>query len=144
ERQVLASGRDHNVAVRAFVRPPDPALLAANADIGIGAAGMSNWERCCLGLPSIIIDVVDNQILVAQATENAGAAIWLRRGDADKAERWHDAIEQLCSADRFTRIAGSALGLCDGRGAARILAHIDPPTDSTGAPVSLRPAAPSD
>ena len=31
------------------------------ADICIGASGMSMWERCCMGLPSLTITIANNQ-----------------------------------------------------------------------------------
>jgi UDP-2,4-diacetamido-2,4,6-trideoxy-beta-L-altropyranose hydrolase len=31
------------------------------ADLAIGAAGSSVWERCCLGLPSVLLCIADNQ-----------------------------------------------------------------------------------
>lgn len=42
------------------------AELMANVDLAIGAAGSSVWERCCLGLPSIIIPIADNQKPIAE------------------------------------------------------------------------------
>ena len=42
------------------------AEIMANADISIGAAGSTTWERCCLGLPTIQIVVADNQIDIAK------------------------------------------------------------------------------
>jgi UDP-2,4-diacetamido-2,4,6-trideoxy-beta-L-altropyranose hydrolase len=39
----------------------DMASLMAEADIAIGAAGTTTWERCCLGLPSIVIGTAENQ-----------------------------------------------------------------------------------
>ena len=38
------------------------AELMAAADLYIGAAGITTWERCCLGLPSMIITVAQNQV----------------------------------------------------------------------------------
>lgn len=52
----------------------DMAALMASCDLAIGAAGSTSWERCCLGLPSIMIVLADNQKLVAQNLENSGAA----------------------------------------------------------------------
>lgn len=40
---------------------PDMAELMYKADLSIGAAGSSVWERCCLGLPQILIQTADNQ-----------------------------------------------------------------------------------
>lgn len=39
----------------------DMAKLTYNADVAIGAAGGSVWERCCLGLPQILMVTADNQ-----------------------------------------------------------------------------------
>lgn len=53
------------------------AELMADSDIAIGAAGVSAWERCALGLPSIVFILADNQVSGAMALKNAGAAIVL-------------------------------------------------------------------
>ena len=42
------------------------AEIMANADLAIGAAGATTWERCCLGLPSIQVVIADNQLSSAQ------------------------------------------------------------------------------
>jgi len=42
------------------------AEIMANADIAIGAAGSSTWERCCLGLPTIQFVIAKNQLFSAE------------------------------------------------------------------------------
>ncbi len=37
--------------------------LIAAADLAVGAGGIALWERCCLGLPSLVLDTADNQSL---------------------------------------------------------------------------------
>ncbi|MCA9182378.1 MAG: UDP-2,4-diacetamido-2,4,6-trideoxy-beta-L-altropyranose hydrolase, partial [Planctomycetales bacterium] len=37
------------------------AALIATADLALGACGASTWERCYLGLPSLVVVVADNQ-----------------------------------------------------------------------------------
>jgi UDP-2,4-diacetamido-2,4,6-trideoxy-beta-L-altropyranose hydrolase len=39
----------------------DMAKLMYEADLAIGAAGSSVWERCCLGLPQVLIVIANNQ-----------------------------------------------------------------------------------
>lgn len=43
---------------------PNMAQLYYEADLAIGAAGSSVWERLCLGLPQFIFQLADNQSLI--------------------------------------------------------------------------------
>lgn len=40
--------------------------LIYDADLAIGAAGSSVWERCCLGIPQILVQTADNQACILQ------------------------------------------------------------------------------
>lgn len=51
------------------------AELMANSDLAIGAAGSTSWERCCLGLPTIMLVLADNQRDIANVLEEIGAAL---------------------------------------------------------------------
>ena len=55
------------------------AELMANNDLAIGAAGATSWERCCLGLPTIIVVLADNQKLIASKLKGSGAALFLEK-----------------------------------------------------------------
>jgi UDP-2,4-diacetamido-2,4,6-trideoxy-beta-L-altropyranose hydrolase len=50
------------------------AQMMADSDLAIGAAGATSWERCCLGLPTIMLVLAENQLKVAQGLEQVGAA----------------------------------------------------------------------
>ena len=45
------------------------AQLMADSDLAIGAAGSTAWERCCLGLPSIMLVLAENQKNAAKILE---------------------------------------------------------------------------
>jgi UDP-2,4-diacetamido-2,4,6-trideoxy-beta-L-altropyranose hydrolase len=47
-------------------RLPSLAPLMAKADLAIGAAGSTSWERLCLGLPSLVMVLADNQVEIAK------------------------------------------------------------------------------
>ena len=119
---------------------PDMVALLAASDIAIGAGGVSALERCCLGLPSILIVIADNQRLVAASLAGAGAARLARVGK-DAAQQAIALLEDRPAQRSMTTIAAS---LCDGRGAARIAAWIDPERAKDGAPVRLRPVTADD
>lgn len=53
------------------------AELMAQADLAIGAGGVTTWERIFLKLPSIIIAVADNQNEISKATHYKGVCIYL-------------------------------------------------------------------
>jgi UDP-2,4-diacetamido-2,4,6-trideoxy-beta-L-altropyranose hydrolase len=47
------------------------AELMNKADLAIGAGGSTTWERCCLALPSLVISVAENQVVLAQDADQA-------------------------------------------------------------------------
>ena len=53
------------------------AYLILKADLAIGACGTTSWERCCLGLPSIVITIADNQIPIAKELDKKQLIHWL-------------------------------------------------------------------
>lgn len=50
------------------------AELMAASDLAIGAAGSTSWERCALGLPSVVVVLAQNQESIATALHATGAA----------------------------------------------------------------------
>jgi len=44
----------------------------AAADLAIGAGGATTWERCCLGLPSLVVSIAENQRPACEALAAAG------------------------------------------------------------------------
>ena len=51
------------------------AQLMAESDLCIGAAGGSAWERCALGLPTLVLILAANQHRGAMALQSHGAAL---------------------------------------------------------------------
>jgi len=57
------AGRDKRISLHE--RLPSLAPLMTRADLAIGASGATSWERCCLGLPSAVITLAENQRPIA-------------------------------------------------------------------------------
>jgi UDP-2,4-diacetamido-2,4,6-trideoxy-beta-L-altropyranose hydrolase len=55
----------------------DMAAQMAAADLSVGAGGASSWERCCVGLPAIVIAIAGNQVAIADALARRGACWFL-------------------------------------------------------------------
>lgn len=59
---------------RVLVGVSDMAQLMGDSDLAIGAAGATSWERCCLGLPTLMLVLAENQRKIAEGLCKAGAA----------------------------------------------------------------------
>lgn len=106
------------VPVTVHVDVADMAGLMAGADLAIGAAGGTSWERCCLGLPSLMLVLADNQARSASALAASGAAVLLGRfGDAG----WRQRLAETWDALPLAEMSARAADLCDGQGALRLL-----------------------
>ena len=52
--ETLSAGGFHTVNYHENVE--DMAAMMAATDLAIGAGGTTSWERCCLGLPTIMVE----------------------------------------------------------------------------------------
>lgn len=104
------------------VDAPDMAGLMASADLAIGAAGVTSWERCCLGLPSLVLILADNQAGISSILANAGAALSLGPRAAVDVNELANHISHLVG-DEVIRMnmASAAAALVDGCGAFRVV-----------------------
>ncbi len=99
----------------------DMAALMAAADLSIGAAGVTSWERCCLGLPSLLIITADNQRAIAAALAQGGAAEVIGWHAEVGAEDIAGAVGRLhARPEALSAMAARAARVCDGRGALRV------------------------
>ena len=69
-----------------LVNISDMAQRMANSDLCIGAAGSTSWERCCLGLPALMLVLAKNQSSIAKALDLACAAKTITCGEQDNFE----------------------------------------------------------
>jgi UDP-2,4-diacetamido-2,4,6-trideoxy-beta-L-altropyranose hydrolase len=95
------------------------AELMAAADLAIGAAGSTSWERCSLGLPTLAVALAENQrrLLEDTALEGLLYAPQLRGGQSLALH-----LEALLDNPRLLRmISRQALKFVDGRGVHRVL-----------------------
>jgi UDP-2,4-diacetamido-2,4,6-trideoxy-beta-L-altropyranose hydrolase len=121
----------------------DMASLMADIDLAIGAAGGAAWERCCLGLPSVVLRIADNQRDVLAGLASTGAAQPVDPPDSDAIGA--AVVSLLADPARLDRMSRAAMRLCDGLGAARIaLAIMGDVMAKDGAPVTLRLVEDSD
>ena len=118
----------------------DMAALGSAADLAVGAAGGSAWERCCLGLPSVILVLAANQRLVAAGLDAIGAA----RAAASVEEAKAALAALVAEADARLAMTAAAAPVADGLGAERVVAEMAGGAAASGEGVRLRRATADD
>ncbi len=119
EVERLAQNMPWSTQVTVGVR--DMAQLMADSDLAIGAAGATSWERCCLGLPTIMLVLADNQRDIAQALYYSGAAQLV---DGRELERQPLISSQLIDSRKLSSMTTAALAVTDGLGAVRVIENL--------------------
>ena len=71
----IIAKKNKNIKVYNLISSLAPLMI--KADLAIGACGSTSWERCCLGLPSIVITVAENQKPIARELHRRGLIKWL-------------------------------------------------------------------
>ena len=71
---------------KCFNNVKNMADFMVKADIAIGASGSTTWGRCCLGLPSIVMVLADNQKDIAEELEKEGVVVNLG---------WHEDVTEM-------------------------------------------------
>jgi UDP-2,4-diacetamido-2,4,6-trideoxy-beta-L-altropyranose hydrolase len=97
------------------------AELMSQADAFIGAGGSTTWERFCLGLPSLVIAIAENQIPTSQHLGKCGAIDYIGRGSELTADTLRAAVSRFLSDhEGRSKMAELGMQLVDGHGAERV------------------------
>lgn len=96
---------------------PSLAPLMLEADIAIGAGGATNWERFCLGLPSLVITLAENQKPVNRDLHQLGLIQLI--GDAETVEikQIYSGIRRVFSCANILQWSSECMRQCSGNGA---------------------------
>ena len=97
------------------------AELMANSDLCIGAAGSTTWERCCLGLPTIMLVLAENQRKIAHELDRKDIAYVIYH--VEKLPHKLNTILTGISSKLRNKIEKSSI-ICDGLGINRISNHL--------------------
>ena len=111
--------------LRVLQNVSDMAVLVEASDFGIGTAGSTSWERCCLGLPSVIVTVAENQKAIGFGLEKDGAARHLGCFPDLVPGRLLEILGEFYSQpNRLKEMSLKAAEICDGNGCSRVVDEI--------------------
>lgn len=94
------------------------AELMSSSDVSVGAGGSTTWERCVLGLPSILICIADNQKGLLEAVDKYRAGLTIR-----SLFKLEDSLEEMLNILHISKnlkdISRNCSKIVDGNGAFR-------------------------
>ncbi len=97
--------------------------LLANADLAIGAGGISNWERCALGVPALVVVLAENQAAIANDLAKAGAIINMGKSRETYPDVYARQLASMTS-ELLRSMSETARQLVDGMGPNRVAQDI--------------------
>jgi UDP-2,4-diacetamido-2,4,6-trideoxy-beta-L-altropyranose hydrolase len=115
--RAVQSDRDRVQLLRDVTDMPQSMMWA---DLAVANAGTISWELCFFGLPAIVVDLAENQRLVAQGLDVRGAAVHVRSLIGLSAVEIAQHISLLLkNRAARTKLSEHARKLVDGKGTAR-------------------------
>lgn len=132
--------RDPNVAIHAG--RASLADLLNGADAAVGAGGGNTWERCCLGVPSLVVSIADNQVAASRDLDAAGIVRYLGTDRSVGEAQIDQAMRELASRPTLrASMSEQCRLLVDGHGARRAAELMLPTTVEA---LRMRPAVAAD
>lgn len=121
--QIIQQARHLPFPTEVLVNVQGMGDLMCDADLAIGAAGSTAWERCCLGLPTLQLVLADNQRPIADALSLAGAAYLLERTNLTMS--LGKALDQFMQdPSHLLGMSSAAAKLVDGLGSERVARYL--------------------
>lgn len=123
--EVRAQAQDMPWPTRVLVGVSDMAQLMADSDLAIGAAGATSWERCCLGLPTIMVVLAENQRKVAQGLERSGGVKLIKLGQSATTQLRELLFPLINDPAQLLHMSDCAASVVDGSGVAAVMRQVE-------------------
>ena len=120
-KEVMELSRSLPLNIEVKIDVSNMAQLMSESDLCIGAAGSTTWERCCLGLPSLMIVLASNQTLIAKKLEQDKMVDLLSHLNelSGIINSYYSDLHHL------TKLAISSSSIVDGLGVQRVISNLD-------------------
>lgn len=118
--QVQAQAATMRCPTHVLVGVSNMAQLMTESDLCIGAAGGSLWERCALGLPSLVLILAVNQYRGAMALQAHDAA-WVVGDMHQLMEKMVELLNNDAQAATLRKMSRAAAKLVAGNGVSKVV-----------------------
>jgi len=101
--------------------------MIVKADLAIGAGGVTSLERFCLGLPSIVISVAENQNRISRECGLRGLQLFLGEASKVKVDHISSALQTVIQSPTLLQFfSKESMKVVDGKGVSRVMQKLFP------------------
>ena len=137
-RKMIERAAAERPQTRIYGPRPHLADLMTQADLAIGAGGATTWERMCLGLPTVVISIAENQRPASEALIESQLIYYAGHFTDIKTDYLTQLLHRLShDAERLAELGTQNQLQVDGLGVLRLAEAMSP---STTHEIRLRPA----
>lgn len=116
-REMIEAATVQLPSARCHFNVRNMANLMIEADLCIGAAGGTAWERCCLGLPTMVVTVADNQVEATRRLHENSILYFIGEHSRVSAKDIAETLDLFYSnSDLVRRYSENSMSLVDGMG----------------------------
>lgn len=102
------------------------AELMFQSHLAIGGGGTTTYERYCLGLPTVVIAIAENQVEAAEASHKLGLSYYLGECNAVTKEHIYDTLILFKNnPDKLIELERNSLGFVDGQGVNKVTQFLE-------------------
>lgn len=117
-KEMIRNLCDKNDNINYFCQVSNISELMCKADIAIGAGGTTIWERCVVGLYSIVISIAENQDDIAKSCNSLGILTYLGDCKSVDAMMIKECLQELDGA-RLKHLSNNCMQIGKNYGIAR-------------------------
>jgi UDP-2,4-diacetamido-2,4,6-trideoxy-beta-L-altropyranose hydrolase len=132
---IVGQDNPHRTVIEEFCRAKDDISLHvqvqnmahffASANLALGAGGSASWERCCLGLPAVVMSLAENQKAACATLARARVAVDLGEMAAVSVPQLGETVASLLRKPKLlSAMRSRAMKLVDGAGTGRVARHM--------------------
>ena len=115
---------NNNVGWYLHIQSKKMPKLLADADLAITGGGSISWEKCILGVPSIVKILEENQEANSKTLEEMGCHILIERNGIKSSVQYTKLINKLDLKRNYEMSLKSSL-ICDSLGSLRIVVEME-------------------
>jgi len=119
----LAVAMERLPTSKLHIQTNEMAKLMTQADLAITGAGSITWEKCSLGLPSIVVEIGDNQVPIARYGHRQGFLYNLRSSIKLQQSEYSEAIIKM-KPIKLADMSHAGMLVCDAFGAPRVASEL--------------------